>query len=127
MAENKSFLGSFLVIFCFIVGCMFLYWAVQYWVANTFDQNRYDIHKIQPAGGGDSLSFWKLDHRTGNVEYCSIDYSKAADKDPEFVCVASKSEENVREPQPEVTATTPATTADAPVMPGVNQAAGAKN
>ncbi len=94
MPDNnaKTISGALIVVLCFVIGCLFLYWAVEYWVYNTFDRDRYEISKIQPAGGGDSWSFWKIDHRTGAVEYCSLSPSA---KKSDFTCVAAKSETTV--------------------------------
>ena len=68
----------------FVIGCMFLYWAVEYWVYNSFDGNRYELSKIQ-VKNSDSLSTWILDKRTGNLVYCTKSY----DKMDHFVCVRS--------------------------------------
>lgn len=86
---SPSYLRSLLFIICFVIGCTFIYLAVQYWVSYTFDSNRYDISKIQPAGGGDSLSFWKVDHRMGNIEYCSLTLAREGSQD--FTCITARS------------------------------------
>lgn len=118
--ESKSTLGALLFIICFVIGCLFLYWAVQYWVYNNFDKGRYEISKIQPAGGGDSMGFWKLDRRTGVVEYCTVEVVKDratadAEKDPahgrEFTCLRATvldSKEKDYYVKPEAKAETPA-------------------
>lgn len=117
MADNKSTLGSLLFVICFVIGCLFLYWAVEYWVHNNFDKGRYEISKIQPATGTDSMSFWKLDRRTGTVEYCSLEVVKDPNdptvaNDPargkEFNCIranviAPKEKEYVQPSQPQTT------------------------
>jgi hypothetical protein len=53
-------------------------------VYNNFDHNRYTISKLQ-VGTTDSLSVWKLDNRTGELQYCTKSY----DKMDHFVCVRS--------------------------------------
>jgi hypothetical protein len=80
----RRFSGTIAFIVCFVIGCLFLYWAVEYWVYNSFDSNRYELSKIQ-VGNSDSLSTWKLDKRTGNLEYCTKSYEKM----DHFVCVRS--------------------------------------
>ncbi len=92
-SKTKSFSGALLTIILFVIGCLFLYWAVEYWVYNNFDRARYEMSKIQPAGGGDSWAFWKLDRRTGAVEYCSMDV-KAGENKPDFLCVRAKVVDN---------------------------------
>ena len=105
-SKIKRFSGTIAFVICFVIGCMFLYWAVEYWVYNSFDSNRYELSKIQ-VGNSDSLSTWKLDKRTGNLEYCTKSYEKM----DHFVCVRSvtidaKEYSNVPEA---VAATAPAT------------------
>jgi hypothetical protein len=110
----KNILGALVVVVCFIIGCMFLYWAVQYWVYNTLDRGRYEISKIQPAGGVDSLSFWKLDRRTGGVEYCNMT-PPTATKASEFTCVAAISSA----PSPKLESNIPLATPAAPAPDAV--------
>ncbi len=78
----RGFLGAIIFVICFVIACMFLYWAVEYYVYNSFDKNRYSITKLQ-VGNSDSLAVWKLDNRTGILEYCSKSY----DRIDQFVCV----------------------------------------
>ena len=80
----RNFWSALLFIVCFVIGCMFLYWAVEYYVFNNFDHDRYAISKLQ-VGNSDSLSVWKLDNRTGELQYCTKSY----DKMDHFVCVRS--------------------------------------
>lgn len=80
----KNFSGTLAFILCFVIGCLFLYWAVEYWVYNSFDGNRYELSKIQ-VSNSDSLSTWVLDKRTGGLEYCTKSY----DRMDHFVCVRS--------------------------------------
>ena len=80
----QNFWGAIVFVVCFIIACMFLYWAVEYYVYNNFDKNRYTISKLQ-VGNSDSLSVWKLDNRTGELQYCTKSY----DKMDHFVCVRS--------------------------------------
>ncbi|MDX2073879.1 MAG: hypothetical protein SFX19_05890 [Alphaproteobacteria bacterium] len=89
--NTRGFLGSLFITACFIIGCMFVYRAVEYWVSNTFDNGRYEISKIQSSGGGDSWSFWKIDRRMGNIEYCSLDPQTGGRK-PDFTCIPAKRE-----------------------------------
>ena len=118
MSEDSSvkrLSGAMLFVICFAIGCIFLYWAVEYWVYNSFDANRYELSKIQVANS-DSLSTWKLDKRTGNLEYCTKSYEKM----DHVVCVRSvtidaKEYSNAPEPlkapeAPKPTASTSATT-----------------
>ncbi len=74
--------GAIVFIICFLIGCLFLYWAVEYYVYNNFDSKRYTISKIQ-MGNNDSLSLWKLDNRTGDLQYCA----ESAEKMDLLVCV----------------------------------------
>jgi len=80
----QSFWWAIVFVVCFVIACMFLYWAVEYYVYNNFDHNRYTISKLQ-VGTTDSLSVWKLDNRTGELQYCTKSY----DKMDHFVCVRS--------------------------------------
>ena len=88
MSDNslrlQNFWGAIVFVVCFVIGCMFLYWAVEYYVYNNFDHNRYTISKLQ-VGTSDSLSVWKLDNRSGELQYCTKSY----DKMDHFVCVRS--------------------------------------
>ena len=83
-SKTQRPIGAILFVVCFVIGCAFLYWAVEYWVYNSFDADRYELSKIQ-VGNSDSLSAWKLDKRTGGLEYCA----KSNDKMDRFVCVRS--------------------------------------
>ena len=131
-SKSKSLLAVLVIVIMFIIGCLFIYWAVQYWVYNNFDRARYEMSKIQPAGGGDSWAFWKLDRRTGQVEYCSIDPTKPGELHPDFTCLRARTVVNERDeaynmtasrnPQPPAVAepeSTAATSALAPVAPPV--------
>jgi len=80
----QNFWGAIVFVICFIIACMFLYWAVEYYVYNNFDKNRYTISKLQ-VGNSDSLSVWKLDNRTGELQYCTKSYERM----DHFVCVRS--------------------------------------
>ena len=84
--RGRIYFGPIIFIICFIIGCLFLYWAVEYYVYNTFDHSRYELAKIQ-VNGTDSLSVWKLDRRTGGLEYCTKSY----DKLDNFICVRAAS------------------------------------
>ena len=117
-----KFSGSLIFGICFIIGCMFIYWAVEYWVYNSFDSNRYELSKIQ-VGNNDSLSLWKLDKRTGGLEYCTKSY----DKMDHFVCVRASTLEakeysEVPETKP-VAASAPATATPPATATAVAQAA----
>ena len=74
--------GALILALGFIIGCLFLYWAVQYWVYNTFDSDRYEISNIQSVNGN-VISLWKFDRRTGAVEYCT----KSLTEMDNFTCV----------------------------------------
>lgn len=85
---TKPYAIPLLITLCFLLGCMFIYWSVQYWVVNNFDQGRYEIVKIQ-SGGSDSWSFWKIDRRMGGVDYCNLVQSKDGGV-PSFTCQRAK-------------------------------------
>jgi len=95
-SNTKSFLGSLLIIILFVIACLFFYWAVEYWVRNNFDKGRYEMSKIQPQPGVDSWSLWKLDRRTGRIEYCSLNYVIASDgsRQEQFTCIPAMTPED---------------------------------
>jgi hypothetical protein len=93
---TKSIGGALLFVICFLIACIFLYWAVEYWTDRNGDRGRYEIYKIQGAEGADSWSFWKLDRRAGRVEYCRYDIitNPNGTKTEDFSCVRAKSPED---------------------------------
>ncbi len=107
----KNFSGTLAFVICFMIGCLFLYWAVEYWVYNSFDGNRYELSKIQ-VSNSDSLSTWVLDKRTGGLEYCTKSY----DKMDHFVCIKSvviEAKDYSDQAEPLKTLQTPGTATDA--------------
>ena len=95
--NGRGFFSGLLIVICFLIGCIFFYWAVEYWVKHNFDKYRYEISKIQ-NNGTDSWSFWKLDRRTGQVEYCSMSVVEyAGKKQNRFLCIPSESRKEEEE------------------------------
>jgi hypothetical protein len=62
-------IGAAVLGFAIIVGCLFLYWSIEYYVSRTFDAGRYELIPL-PATSNGSLYAWKLDRRTGGLDLC---------------------------------------------------------
>jgi hypothetical protein len=96
-STTKGVLSSVLILILFIVGCIFLYWAVEYWVYHNSDKGRYEIIKIEGANGADTGSFWKLDRRAGIVQYCSLNNVVRNNANvQELHCIPAMTEEDRR-------------------------------
>jgi hypothetical protein len=68
--SRSVFCILFVIVLLFTIGCLFIYWAVDNYVGNNFDSDRYSFSKIQ-INGNDTFMGWKFDKRTGAVEFCS--------------------------------------------------------
>jgi hypothetical protein len=80
--ERRSTFSGIIIVICFMVGCFFLLLAVEEWIENNFDSNRYTLVRVRTAGS-DSMTVWKLDKKTGVVEFCS----KTSDIKAQVVCL----------------------------------------
>ena len=66
----KSLLPALIFGICFIIACMFLYWAVEYYIDKTFDVERYSLIRATDDTS-DAYVVWKLDERTGTLDLCT--------------------------------------------------------
>jgi hypothetical protein len=80
--ERRSTFSGIIIVICFLIGCFFLLMAVEEWIENNFDSDRYMLARVRTAES-DSMAVWKLDKKTGVVELCS----KTSDINAQIVCL----------------------------------------
>ncbi len=80
--EKRSTLTALIIVICFVIGCFFILMAVEEYIETSFDSDRYTIARVRTAES-DSMTIWKLDKKTGVVEFCT----KTSDIHAQIVCI----------------------------------------